>query len=216
MRRGRAPPRSPRACRRRAGSGPAIGTSTTSSPPLVEQPPHALVAVQVGELAEHARARTRSGARGRRRSGRRRARASPRPASSAADGVRRHAGLVAEHQHEHVAARVDDAERRGDRGRAALAVGVVDDDLGAGQVDARAHLVGGAADRDDRLVERGTRARRRRRGRAACRRRTGSSCFGRPRRFEPPAPRTSPQTNCVSRERHAARSNAALQPSQQK
>ena len=149
----RGPPGSPRACRRRAGSGRRSAPPPPRRRAPVEQPPHALVAVQVGERRRRRCARTRSGGRARRRSGRRPAarrrgrRAAPRPSPRVTPG------LVAEHQHQHIAARVDDAERRGDRGRATLAVGLVDDHLGAGQVDRRADLVGGAADRDDRLVE---------------------------------------------------------------
>ena len=125
---------SPRACPRRAGSARDRHLGHVGAA-LVEQPPHALVAVQVGELAEHAAAeRDRV----------------PAPVVVAAHRERRvaaageqrlhrlgrHAGLVAEHQHEHVAAWVHDAERRGDRRRAARAVGVVDHDLGTAQVHA--------------------------------------------------------------------------------
>ena len=92
----------------------------------------------------------------------------PRPSSVGAGGVRGVAaarekrsyglradpGLVAQHQHEHVGVRVDGAERGGDGGRAPLAEVPVLDDLDAFEVNACAHVVGGATDHADQLVER--------------------------------------------------------------
>ena len=118
----------------------------------VEQPPDALVAVQIGQLTEgvvregdRVAAAVLVAADGQRRAA---AAGQQRP-----HRLRRHAGLVAEHQHHDVAAQVDGAEGRGDRGRAALAVVVVDDHVGALEVHGLAHVVGGAAERDDDLVE---------------------------------------------------------------
>ena len=174
--------------------------------------------MQAGELAERAARERDRVARARRRSGTAASGASPRPASSAATVAGGDAGLVAEHQHQQVAARVDDAERRGDRRRAALAVGVVDDDVGAGEVDAGAHLVRAAADRDDELVERA------RAGdaddvaeqRAVA---VGQQLLGAPEAAGAAGAEHEPgDERAQSARRHAGagRSNSALQPSQQK
>src|SRR5205085_11524604 len=48
---------------------------------------------------------------------------------------------------------VDGAERASDRGRAAAAEGVVDDDLGAAEIDPLANAVRRAAERHDQLIE---------------------------------------------------------------
>ena len=97
---------------------------------LVEQPPDALVAVQLGQRAEGAvgegdrvPAAVLVAAHGERRVA---AAGEQRP-----HGLLRHARLVAEHQHQHVAAQVDGAQRRGDRRGAAVAVVVVDDHVDA-------------------------------------------------------------------------------------
>ena len=136
-----------------SGIGPGIAHLADLAGALVEQAPDALVAVEAGQVGEH-RARERDRV--------------PAPVVVAADGERRttaaleqcrngggrHAGLVSEHQDQHLAARVHDAERRGDRRRATRSVAVVDDHIGAGQVHTGANLVRGAADRDHELVER--------------------------------------------------------------
>lgn len=69
------------------------------------------------------------------------------------------AGLIAEEDHHCLGARVDGAEARPVRRRAALAELRVLDDGGAREIDARADFVVGAADHHDHLVERGGGAR---------------------------------------------------------
>ena len=150
----RARPGSPRGCPRPEGPGPRSAPSATSAARWSSRRHTPLSPCRSASVAEHAaRERDRMAVR-RRRSGTRRAARRPRPASSVAHRLRGHARLVAEHQHHHVAAWVHGGERRGDRGRAALPVGVVDHHLGAGEVHARADVGGRAADGDDRLVER--------------------------------------------------------------
>jgi hypothetical protein len=119
----------------------------------VDQLPHALVAVQGGQVTEH-RAREGQrvasavavGAGGQRRV------AAPR--QQGLDVGHADAGLVAEHEHEHIAALVDVVERRRDRGRAARAVVGVLHDLGRAQVHPAADLGRGAPDDAQQLVKR--------------------------------------------------------------
>ncbi len=64
-----------------------------------------------------------------------------------------HARLVTQEQHERVGALVDDANRRRDRGRAAVAEVLVHHDFGSREIDRRAHVVRRAPQRHDQLVE---------------------------------------------------------------
>ena len=74
-------------------------------------------------------------------------------AKQGVNGLRGHSRLVAEHEDQHVAARVDDGERRGDRRRAARAVRLVDHDVGAREVHAFTNLVRRPPERHDRLLK---------------------------------------------------------------
>jgi len=70
------------------------------------------------------------------------------------DGRGADAGLVAQHQDQHLAARIDRGPGGGDRRRAALAEVVVLDDLDAGEIDSCLDLVRATADDAYQLVER--------------------------------------------------------------
>ena len=187
------PPRSPPTCRRRAAPGPRPDLRRPRRRARSSSFQTALSPCSRRALEERA-ARTRTGGRGRRRSGRPRAarrrgrRAARRTVSGVTPGwsPRSSTSTSARGSSAASAAAIEDEQPRRSR---------VDDDLGAGQVDPRADLVGARRRaRTSSWSKRAARARWRARGRAASRRRTGSSCLGCPSRVDPPAASTSPAT----------------------
>ena len=173
----RGPPRSPPGCRRRAGSAPRSAPRPRRRARWSSSRHTPLSPWRSASVAEHrARERDRVAApvvvaahrQRRRRRGRR---AAPRTVSAVTPGWSPSISTS------DVAARIDRGQRRGDRRRAALAVGVVDDDLGARAGRRRSRTSSRrAADGHDELVERARardadhvaeqRARRRRRAAA--------------------------------------------------
>src|SRR3954452_24547968 len=118
----------------------------------LDQLPDRLVAVEVGELPEDGPTeRERVAAAvlvARHRDRRLTVAGKQRP-----NGGRTDPRLIAEHQDEYVAARVEGRQRGGDGRGAALAVLGVLDDVGAAQVDLGSHVVRRAPERDHELVE---------------------------------------------------------------
>ncbi len=147
-----APRGSPRRCRRRAGSAPAIGTSTTSPAWRSSSFHTPLSPCSVASSSNVARANA-SGWPRPSSYAHAASFASPRWSISARTVAGGDSGLVAEHQHQRVGLFVDGGKGGRDRGRAALAEAVVLDDGGAAQVDALADLGGAPADHAQQLVE---------------------------------------------------------------